>query len=190
MMRADARRNRERIVASAREVFAEQGPGASLNQVAQRAGVGAGTLYRHFPTSQDLLVEIIKDDVDALCARGRELADHPSPGEALRTWLRAVAVHATAMRGLVAVEMAGAGPALAACHDQITATGAALLHRARPPETASPAGQAGAPRVDDLLTLANAIGWAAEQSPGDERLIDRLLALVTIPGTRKAPPPE
>ena len=72
-MRADARRNRERIVAAAREVFAEQGPGASLNQVAQRAGVGAGTLYRHFPTSQDLFVEIIQDQVAALCAHGREL---------------------------------------------------------------------------------------------------------------------
>src|SRR5688500_9187785 len=103
MMRADAPRTRERIVAAARAVFAGQGPGASLNQVAQRAGVGAGTLYRHFPTSQDLLVEIIQDEVAALCAHGRELTDHASPGEALHLWLRAVAVHATAMRGLVAV---------------------------------------------------------------------------------------
>jgi len=169
MMRADARRNRERIVAAAREVFAEQGPGASLNQVAQRAGVGAGTLYRHFPTSQDLFVEIIQDQVAALCAHGRELTGHPSPGEALHLWLRAVAVHATAMRGLVAVEMAGAGPALAACHAQIEATGAALLARTR---------HAGTTRIADLLTLANAIGWAAEQSPGDPGLVDRLLALV------------
>ena len=83
MMRADARRNRERIVAAAREVFAEQGPGASLNQVAQRAGVGAGTLYRHFPTSQDLFVEIIQDR-GSFVATLRRLADALEKGVPFR----------------------------------------------------------------------------------------------------------
>ncbi|MEU0565784.1 hypothetical protein ABZ297_10380 [Nonomuraea sp. NPDC005983] len=120
--------------------------------------------------------------MEALCARGRELLEHPMPDEALRTWLRAVAVHATAMRGLVAIEMAGAAPALAACHDDILATGEALLARTAPLDVA----------VADLLKLANAIGWAAEQSPEDEHLIDRLLALVTIQPEKRegAPPPK
>jgi AcrR family transcriptional regulator len=100
-MRADARDNRERVLQAAKAVFAEQGAHASLNKIAQRGGVGAGTLYRHFPSLQSLLVAIIGDDVEALCATGRDLLVHPDPDEAVRVWLRAVAVHATAMRGLV-----------------------------------------------------------------------------------------
>lgn len=185
-MRADARDNRERVLRAARAAFAEEGAHASLNKIAQRAGVGAGTLYRHFPTLDALLVAIIGADVEALCERGRELLDHPSPGEALTTWLRAVAVHATAMRGLVATRMAAqavrAGDAadtkaadgtLAACHDAILAAGAALLDRARD------AGEANDETgIADLLTLVNAAAWASEQAPEDDHLLDRLLALV------------
>lgn len=182
-MRADARDNRERVLRAARAAFAEEGPHASLNKIAQRAGVGAGTLYRHFPTLDALLVAIIGADVEALCDRGRELLGHPSPGEALATWLRAVAVHATAMRGLVATRMAAqaaqatdtkaADGTLAACHDAIRAAGTALLTRAR---------HAGEAReetdIADLLTLVNAAAWASELAPEDEHLLDRLLALV------------
>jgi AcrR family transcriptional regulator len=182
-MRADARDNRERVLRAARAAFSEEGPHASLNKVAQRAGVGAGTLYRHFPTLDALLVAIIGADVEALCHRGRELLDHPSPGEALTTWLRAVAVHATAMRGLVATRMAAqtahatdtkaADGTLAACHDAILAAGGALLERARR------AGEANDETgIADLLTLVNAAAWASEQAPEDEHLLDRLLALV------------
>jgi AcrR family transcriptional regulator len=177
-MRADARHNRERILQAARTVLAEQGAHASLNKIAQQAQVGAGTLYRHFPTLQDLLVAIIGSDVDALCAQGRALVDHPSPGEALDAWLRAVAVHAAAMRGLVAAQMAalrsdGTPAALAACHDAIRGTTASLLARAQQHHDAPSDTDPG-----DLLMLVNAIAWASEQAPADENLIDRLLALV------------
>lgn len=178
-MRSDARHNRERVLHAARTVFAEDGAHASLNKIAQRAGVGAGTLYRHFPTLQDLLVALIGSDVDALCARGHALLDHSSPGEALRIWLRSVAVHATAMRGLVATQMAarptdGTRTALAACHDAIRSTATALLTRAQQQHSALAEIDAG-----DLLTLVNAVAWASEQAPADENLLDRLLALVT-----------
>ncbi|MFI7146255.1 TetR/AcrR family transcriptional regulator [Nonomuraea sp. NPDC050022] len=208
MMRADALRNRERIVRVARAVFTEHGPEASLNQVAQQAEVGPGTLYRHFPTLQDLLVAVIRDDVAALCARGQALLSEASAlpetstpsgasaqsrasaDRALRAWLRAVAVHATAMRGLVATQLASwpADGALAACHEEITATGAALLDHAHRAGSA-PEGL----DITDLLRLANAIGWASEQSPDDEDLIDRLLALVTTtsaPATGRSPTAE
>jgi AcrR family transcriptional regulator len=178
-MRADARDNRERVLEAAKAVFAEHGAHASLNKIAQRAGVGAGTLYRHFPTIQALLVAIIGDDVEALCANGCDLLTHPSPDEALHTWLRAVAVHATAMRGLVATQMAAepaprTSTALAACHEAIRAAGAALLSRAQHQGTAPE-------EIDiaDLLKLVNAIAWASEQTPEDEHLLDRLLTLVT-----------
>jgi AcrR family transcriptional regulator len=178
-LRADARDNRERLLRAARVVLAEQGAQASLNKIAQGAGVGPGTLYRHFPNLQALVVAIIGGDVEKLCADGRDLLDHPSPEEALRTWLRAVAVHATAMRGLVATQMAaqpgaGTGDALAACHEAILSTGAALLTRAQH--------EAGTPTdldIADLLKLANAIAWASEQTPRDPHVLDRLFALVS-----------
>lgn len=176
-MRADARQNRERLLAAAKLVFAEDAD-ASLNKIAQRAGVGPGTLYRHFPTLHDLLVAIVGEDIEALCATGRELLTHPSPGEALRIWLRAVAVHASTLRGLLAAQLAalptdaGRG-ALAAGHESIRATGSALLARAQH------AGQAaGDVDISDLLRLVNAIAWASEQVPDDPDLLDRLLALV------------
>src|SRR5581483_1035014 len=151
---------------------------ASLNKIAQRAGVGAGTLYRNFPGLPALLVAVIRDDVDALCARGRALLDHPSPGDALLTWLRQVAAHATAMGGLVAGQLAAFGatgdPALAACHGTIRATGAALLDRAHRAGAVAP-GVA----LDDLLVLATAIAWASGQPPTDPDRLDRLFTLAT-----------
>ncbi|BEL03893.1 TetR/AcrR family transcriptional regulator [Actinoplanes sichuanensis] len=168
-MRSDAQQNRERVLAAARAEFTAHGAGASLNKIAQRAGVGAGTLYRHFPSAQALLVAIIAEDVAALCATGRDLCGDPDPAEALRTWLRAVAVHATSMRGLVATELLdGAGTALAACHDEISAVGAALLERAGSPD-----------RIDDVLTVVNAVAWASERAPAEQGRLDRLLGLVT-----------
>jgi AcrR family transcriptional regulator len=177
-MRSDARGNRDRVLQAARAVFAEQGAQASLNKIAQSAGVGPGTLYRHFPSLQALLVAIISDDVHTLCATGRELPAHPSPGDALRIWLRAVAVHSTAMRGLVAAQMVTASdPAtdasLAACHEEIGTAGAALLDRAR---------RHGAITAEidvaDLLTVVNAVAGASEQTPDDPHLLGRLLTFV------------
>ncbi|WP_207386223.1 TetR/AcrR family transcriptional regulator [Protofrankia symbiont of Coriaria ruscifolia] len=177
-MRSDARDNRDKVLRAARAVFAEEGAHASLNRIAQRAGVGPGTLYRHFPSLQALLVAIIRDDVDRLCAAGHELLGHPDPGDALRIWLHKVAVHATAMRGLVAAQMlavsgSDADAALAACHDEIRAAGSALLDRTRPH---------GAVTTDidigDLLTLVNAVAWASEQAHDDPRLLDRLMTFV------------
>lgn len=177
-MRADALRNRERVLQAARAAFAEDGASASLTRIAQRAQVGTGTLYRHFPSLQDLLAAIIGSDVDALRVRGQALLEHSSPGQALRIWLRCVAVHATAMRGLVATQMAaqhtdGPRTALAACHDTIRDTTAALLTRAQQ-HHAAPAGA----DASDLLMLINATAWASQQAPGDENLLDRLLALI------------
>lgn len=176
-MRADARDNRERVVEAAKEVFAEQGAHASLNRIAQRAGVGSGTLYRHFPTLQALVVAIIGGGVDALRLRGAALLAEPDPDAALHTWLREVAGHATAMRGLVATQMLAdptpdTDTSLAACHETMRETGAALLDRARRYGSAPADADIG-----DLLTLVNAIAWASEQTPRDAGLLDRLLTL-------------
>jgi AcrR family transcriptional regulator len=114
-MRADARHNRRQILEAATAVFAEDGAHATLSRVAQRAGVGAGTLYRHFPTLRDLraaLVEFVGAEVEALCSIGQWLLVHPSPSPAwaLRMWLRCVAFYATSIRGLAAVAAAAEPP--------------------------------------------------------------------------------
>ena len=169
-MRADARRNRERIVEVAGVAIAEQGADASLEDIARRAGVGSATLHRHFPTRQALLEAVFADRVEALCDQARALAADLAPGPALVSWLRAVARHAAANRGLAASLLRGADPSLGrTCHALITATGDDLLAAAR---------RTGDVRADvstvDLLTLANAVSLATE---GDPVEADRLLTL-------------
>src|ERR1700729_804622 len=90
-MRADARRNYELLVAQATEAIADRGADdVSLEEIARRAGVGIGTLYRHFPTRQSLLEAVFRDQVDALARRAEELGSASSPGSALEEWLRAM----------------------------------------------------------------------------------------------------
>src|SRR5262245_58081531 len=83
--RADARRNYEKLVVAAREAFAEDGTAASLEDIARRAGVGIGTLYRHFPTRQDLLEAAYVEEVEAISRSAEDLAELP-PWEALVVW--------------------------------------------------------------------------------------------------------
>src|SRR6202007_549861 len=85
--RADAQRNRERLLEAAKEAFTQSGADASLEELAKKAGVGPGTLYRHFPTREDLLVAVYRSEVEKLAAAERALADSMSPVEALRAWL-------------------------------------------------------------------------------------------------------
>jgi AcrR family transcriptional regulator len=87
--RADARRNYDRLVDAARQELREQGEGASMEAIAKRAGVGIGTLYRHFPKRIDLVEAVYRNDVDVLIATAeRELIDR-EPWTALGAWLRA-----------------------------------------------------------------------------------------------------
>lgn len=85
--RADAQRNRERILAVAKQEFTRSGANASLEDIAKKAGVGPGTLYRHFPTREELLVAVYRSQMESLAAAERELAKRMSPVEALRAWL-------------------------------------------------------------------------------------------------------
>jgi len=84
--RADARRNYDKLIAAARDAFTEEGGSASLEEIARRAGVGIGTLYRNFPTRQDLLEAVYVEEVEAVCRTADDLMDDP-PWEALVAWL-------------------------------------------------------------------------------------------------------
>src|SRR5215217_7437346 len=87
--RADARRNYDKLIAAARDAFAELGTSASLEEIARRAGVGIGTLYRHFPSRQDLLEAVYVEEVEEVCQSAEELGELP-PWEALAAWLHRV----------------------------------------------------------------------------------------------------
>src|ERR1700733_2370475 len=85
--RSDAQRNRERILEVAKEAFTRSGANTSLDDIAKQAGVGPGTLYRHFPTRDELLEAVYRTEVEKLAAAERKCAETLSPIEALRAWL-------------------------------------------------------------------------------------------------------
>jgi AcrR family transcriptional regulator len=85
--RTDAQRNRERILAVSKEAFTKSGANASLDDIAREAGVGAGTLYRHFPTRDELIEAVYRTEVEKLAAAQRKFSDTMPPVEALRAWM-------------------------------------------------------------------------------------------------------
>ena len=85
--RSDAQRNRERILETAKGAFTRHGADASLDEIAKQAGVGAGTLYRHFPTRDALIESVYRSEVEKLAAAGRSFAAAMPPIEALRSWM-------------------------------------------------------------------------------------------------------
>jgi AcrR family transcriptional regulator len=172
--RADAQRNVERLILAAREAFAAHGPNAPLDDIARTAGVGAGTLYRHFPTRLALFEAVYRDSVERLCADGERLAATEPPAEALVDWLKGFVNVVSQKRGLAAAltEEGRTSELFVQCHTMINATGGALLDRAK---------AAGAVRDDlelgDLLKMAKAFALAAESSPEGPALAERLLVL-------------
>jgi AcrR family transcriptional regulator len=97
-MRADAKRNYERLVAAARTVFAQQGGGASMESIAKEAGVGVGTLYRHFPKRIDVVEAVYQEDVDELIDVAESVVVSMEPWPALAAWLDAFVLYASGKR--------------------------------------------------------------------------------------------
>ncbi|WP_351229523.1 helix-turn-helix domain-containing protein [Streptomyces sp. NPDC002133] len=174
-MRADARRNYERLLVEARAAFAEHGTDASLEDIARRAGVGIGTLYRHFPNRHALMNAVFQEALATLLERSGELASAEQPCAALVEWLRAIITHAGEYRGVARALMSAS---LSQCSVPLREAGAQLLARAQ--ETGTVRADVS---IDDLMQLTNAIALAAEQAPDDPDLPDRLLTL-TLRGLR------
>jgi AcrR family transcriptional regulator len=173
--RADARRNRERLLAVAEEVVVEQGTEASLRDIARRAGVGIGTLYRHFATREALLEALMQDRFVRLRARADELGDRP-PYEAVVTWLRELATASAAVHGLpdaVLAALRDQGSDLHAACDAMRSAGGRLLERAQ---------AAGVVRADltpsDLLSLAAGLAWASDYAEDQPARLRRLFAVM------------
>lgn len=160
-MRADAKKNYDHLLTVAREVVAEQGADASLRDVARKAGVGLGTLYRHFPTREALLAALLRERFETLTARAGELDTSDSPGDALVLWLRETVSVAHSHRGVIAsmaAAIADPDSALHAACITMRASGARLLARAQ---------AEGMARKDidgaDLFALVGALAWLNDQ---------------------------
>jgi AcrR family transcriptional regulator len=131
--RADAVRNRERVLEAAKSVFSAGGPEASLEAVARRAGVGIGTLYRHFPTREDLFEAVYRREVEQLGELAEQLKGAAAPVDALRRWLRSnVELVATKKGMAAALALAAHRPPelYAYTFDRLTKAVGALLDRA------------------------------------------------------------
>ncbi|RKG71231.1 TetR/AcrR family transcriptional regulator [Corallococcus sp. CA054B] len=170
-LRADGRRNRERIVEVAAELVAREGAQVSLEEIARQAGVGSATLHRHFPSRQALLEVVFRDGVAQLCERA---AAQPgkAPADELAEWLEEVTVYTATHRGLAAALLAGPEGLSAediCCTDLVLNVVKVLVARA----SAVGALHAGA-TAEDLLKLANAIAVANENDPVTARRVLRL----------------
>lgn len=173
-LRADAVRNRAGILEVAQRHFLAHGIGTSLEAIAKEAGVGAGTLYRHFPTREALLAAVLQERSEELVARREQVALIADPAEALRQWLRAMEDYFSSFSGLpeplvaAARELDPGNPLTVPCEQVIATTGEYL-------ESAQQAGVAHARvRPRDLFLAAVSIAWIRGTGGADD---DSLAAL-------------
>ncbi|PPK65028.1 helix-turn-helix domain-containing protein [Actinokineospora auranticolor] len=174
-MRQDARENRERILAAAEDVFGTRGAAGSTEEVAQRAGVGIATVFRHFPTKDALIESALLRHYERLGERARALADHPDPAEAWRALVRAL------------IETGATKLTLAATLSDRTQTPAAAMRAAKHLKTAvgdflHRAQAAGAVResvtIDEVYLLIRALAQACATAPTPPDTRDRAITIV------------
>ncbi len=160
-LRADARRNRERVLAAAREAFAAEGLSVPLDEIARRAGVGPGTVYRHFPTKEALFHAAILDNMERMIAVTNQLADADDPGRAFFGYLDDMFAESTLKRELADAVGAHMSPEYMVPQRDLIAGIDVLLRRAQ---------DAGAVRgeltIEDLMLLLKGI-FAATVNSGD-----------------------
>jgi AcrR family transcriptional regulator len=179
--RADAGRNYEKVIAAAREAFAERGESASLEEIARRAEVGIGTLYRNFPNRQGLLEAVYVDEVDSLCRSAAELDGLP-PWDAFEAWVhRLVAYLATkqALAHELLEYLDRDAPLFETCRTWLMSAGQPLLERAQ---------QAKVVRADtSLWEIIQMVGGIAKIPGAEPERIGHILA-IALDGLRYRPP--
>ena len=175
-LRADAARNRSRLLDAATAAFADRGADASLDDIAKAAGLGIGTLYRHFPTREDLVLAVYGAQIDALDQRSRELASSDDPGEALREWMRGFVDFYAVKQGMVTLLRTMMNGSRASQFEQTRATMRAAAERVLAPAT-----EAGVIRKDVAAPeLIRALGGICLTSDPKSTPPSSTLALVDL----------
>jgi AcrR family transcriptional regulator len=172
-LRADARRNRARVLEVAGQVFAAEGLAVPVHEIARRAGVGTGTVSRHFPTKEALFAAILLERMAGLAAEADELAGQRAPGEAFFRFFGSL-VHAGASNRGLAEALAGAGYDLDAAGEE---SGHDV--RGRLQELLARAQEAGAVRTDVVYSDLKALMVGCQAHPaGDRASLDRIINVV------------
>jgi AcrR family transcriptional regulator len=174
-MRADARRNRQRVLEVAQQVFAAEGLGVPIDEIARRAGLGVGTLYRHFPTKEALFEAILVSRMEEVVEHAHSLAGAKDPGEAFFGFLAAMSEEGVSKKDLIEA-LARAGFDLKRAKDakkEMKAAVGKLLERAQ---------KAGKVRkdvsVEEVLSLVSAASAANERYGGDSKSRARMLTVI------------
>ena len=180
--RIDAQRNRERILETAKKAFTEFGAEASLDDIARRAGVGAGTLYRHFPTRDALIEAVYRSEVEKIAVAARRFADELPPVEALRAWMMLFVDHIGAKQ-IIAPALnslpGGASRLYAGSRDQVAGAIDMLVKRA------IKSGDVSAD-LNSLDLLRALVGVAHVDFGADWKRSARRLVNILIAGAQKA----
>lgn len=174
--RADARRNYDRLVDAAREVYAEQGVDAPLDVIARRAGLGNATLYRHFANRESLLEAVYRAPFEALSRRAEQLAADPTATDVIAVWLGELVDNGAGARGMTAAigaALQDRGDDVSWSRDAMLTAATRLLEKAQRNRTIRQDVTA-----SQILLLAKAIAFAAESCPDPTRQARELVALV------------
>ncbi|MEA2299192.1 MAG: hypothetical protein QOF77_2128 [Solirubrobacteraceae bacterium] len=167
--RADAERNRQKLIAAAREAFAEGGTATSLEEIARRAQVGIGTLYRNFPNRQALLEAVYVEEVQGLCRSAADLAERP-PWDALVDWLHRFVAYMATKQALAQELLAYVdrdASLFQSCRTELYTAGEPLLARAQ---------DAGVVRADaDFAEVIQMVGGIAKIPSTDPGQVERIL---------------
>ena len=180
-LRADARQNHARLISAATEAFAEKGADAPLEDIARRAGVGIGTLYRHFPSRLDLQAAVFRTQVRDVCEQGDALLATDAPQQAFAAWARALTGYLVTKRGLSRALIDAVGvesELITSCWTTMRETTERLLVNAQ---------RAGVIRDDvtatDVMRLVHGVAVSSEKDPGRTNL----LLSVTLDGLAARP---
>jgi AcrR family transcriptional regulator len=171
--RADAQRNREALIASAATLFARRGEATTFEDVAHAAGVGKGTLYRHFPTRDHLVAAIMQVRFDELTRRGDELIDTDDPLSAFESWLREFDQYPVRSRGLrssVGIGLADSNSAIATACAPMKRSFSSLLERAQAVGSVRPDID-----VPELLTVVASLPEAFRDREGRSPFLEVVL---------------
>jgi AcrR family transcriptional regulator len=192
MLRADARRNREAVLVAARERFGECGLECQMEDIARCAGVGVGTVYRHFPTKTDLIAALVTDRFERLAERAREALAEEDPWQAFCDLMRHSAELQVRDRGLS--EFISSAPELGQ-HEAVKSGLAGVTA-----ELIAKAQRAGGMRkdavIEDVPTLICGLGAVTAGAAGNmpelnwERYVEIMLDGLRAPGVNKLPPPR
>lgn len=178
--RADARRNRERILEAAHRAFTQSGANASLDDIAKEAGIGPGTLYRHFPTREALLEEVYRAEVRKLADAQQEFAETMSPAAALRAWMLLFVDHIATKKIIAPALNASVGghpPVVEASYATIHEAMRALVRRAAKAREIRK-------DVDALDLLRALVGVAYLEAAPDWQASAKRLVEILIAGSR------